>query len=304
MSRKQAARTMQWNKCCRMKQESASPLSQVEVLNKAVRMLELLAVHPEGLSLTEVTRRLDLAKSSAYRLLIAWCDLGYASRLPSSSYALGFRALELARRVAKRNLPVEICHARLRRLQSESGESCYLGLYRDGSVVLVDAVESAHPLRVVVDLGEKCHLHASAQGVCVAAYLDPGSLEARVRRDGFPRITARTCSSWPHLERKLVQVRAQGYAVNEGETVENVVCLGAPLFAGEDGPVLGSAGISIPASRLTGAERKRQLKLLISACQEMTQALSGLTPEPDALSPSHVPSAPKPAGRAAAERLQ
>jgi len=281
-----------------MEQRIAHP-ARTEVLEKAVAILELLADHPSGLTLGRVAELTGLPKTSAHRLLLSWIGLGYVIRHANSQFALGLQAIELSRRVARRNRPVEICHALLRQLQQESGESVYFGIYRAGAVLLVDAVESAHAVRVVVDLGEQCHLHASAQGLVVAAHLDPLQLEQHLRASGLKPITARTNTDWHVLAERLELCRSRGYAINVGETVDGAICLGAPVFAGTDGAVLGSIGISTPEFRATPSVCERQAQLMLAVAEEMSRALSGLPTEPEARSrcPIAVPPAGPPARR-------
>lgn len=256
--------------------------ASVEVLSRAVRVLEVLADAPRGAPLHQLSRETGLAKSSAHRLLSHWERLGYVMRTGSGAYQLGLGALELARKVHKRNRLVELSHTLLRRLQSETGESVYLAIYRNGRVVLVDAVESPHPLRVVVDLGEQCYLHASAQGRVVAGWLPPERLAELLRESGMPRMTAKTQVDPRLVERRIAEERETGYAINWEETVEGSVCLAAPLFAGEEGSVLGSIGISIPTPRASEPHVHGCLQLLLRATQELTSALAAITPEPDA----------------------
>lgn len=262
--------------------EQEPGLARTEVLEKAVALLELLADYPAGLPLGLVAAKSGLPKTSAHRLLLSWVGLGYVMRHANGDFALGLRAVELSRRVARRSRPVEICHGLLRRLQEQCGESVYLGYYRAGSVVLVDAIESAKPVRVVVDLGEQCHLHASAQGIAVAAFLDPAYLQERLRATGLRALTSRTNTNWQVLEQRLARCRAEGYAVNDGETVEGAFCLGAPVFSGIGGPVLGSVGVSIPAFRMNPVVRREQVALLMAAAGAMTRALEGLPAEAEA----------------------
>lgn len=266
--------------------EQIPAAARTEVLDKAIAVLELLADHPLGLSLAQVVDFAQFPKTSAHRLLLSWIGLGYIAKQPNGNYVLGLRAIELSRRVARRSRPVEICHGLLRELQQQCGESVYLGVYRAGTVILIDAVESSHPLRVVVDLGEKCYLHASAQGLAVAAHLDPQHLNEILDSTGLKPVTPRTNIDRSVLATRLQQCRERGFAVNEEETVQGAVCLGAPIFAGVGGPVLGSAGISTPVCRATADVRARQVKLLLDITARMSRALDGLPAEPGAACPS------------------
>ncbi len=263
-----------------------------------MKVLETLAAHPPSLSLQDLSAAVGLAKSSVHRLLMTWLELGYVARRPGGEYGLGLAAVELARRVSRRNQVVELSHQTLRRLHRESGESVYLALYRAGRVVLLDALEGIHPLRVIIDLGELCYLHASAQGRAVAAFLDPEVLAARLRASGMPKINARTQTGWRTLQERLRQVRTEGYAINWEETVEGAVCLGVPFFAGLHGPVLGSLGASIPVCRVTELTLQHHLRLLREAGQALSEVLADVPAEPDAWTRSQaLEFCPLPSGR-------
>jgi DNA-binding IclR family transcriptional regulator len=266
--------------------------TRTEVLEKAVAILELLADNPAGLTLARVSEMCMLPKTSTHRLLLSWIGLGYVTRNTNGEFSIGLRAVELSRRVARRNRPVEICHTLLRRLQQQCGESVYFGVYRAGAVILVDAVESAHALRVVVDLGEQCHLHASAQGLAVAAFLEPAYLEERLAATGLRAFTARTNTNKHVLAERLARCRETGFAINDGETVQGAVCLGAAVFAGTDGPVLGSIGISTPAFRVNEATLAQQTEWILATAAEMSKALAGLPTEVEAQSSQAIISGP------------
>jgi DNA-binding IclR family transcriptional regulator len=275
----------------------------IEVLQKGVVVLEILADHPEGLSLHEIVAQTKMVKSSVWRLLDTWERLGYANRNPEGKHVLGVAAIELARKVARRHRLVELTHSLLAKLHEQTRESVYLGIYREGRVVLIDAIESTHALRVVVDLGEQCHLHASAQGRCVAAYLEPESLKDKLRSSGMRKLTSKTKVDPQTLAGRLEEVRREGLAINWEETVEGAVCLGAPVFAGRNGQVLGSLGLSIPVSRAAGTDLSRFASLMKEIAAEMSEALGGMSGEPDALSREMAVRIPAeiPAGRRAAK---
>lgn len=254
----------------------------VEVLGKSVRLLEILAEAPGGLSLQGLTAASGFAKTTAHRLLQTWEELGYVSRVRSGKYQLGLTALELARKVSRRNRVVEASREMLVRLQQATAESAYLAVYRDGRVILIDGLEGSHPLRVVVDLGEQCYLHASAQGRSVAAFIDRESLAALLERDGLVKVTPDTKTDMRTLIERLNEVRTKGYSINWGETIAGAVCIGVPFFAGVDGAVLGSIGLSVPMPRATEMHIQRCLDLMLKAASQLSLVLVDVAPEPDA----------------------
>lgn len=254
------------------------------MVEKAIQVLEVLSRHSAPFTLPQLARETGQPKSSVYRVLLTWEKLGYVERVgPDVRFRLGMRALQLSRNVAARNRLNELTRSLLVRLHEKFHESVYLGLYRKQQVILIDAIEGTHPLRVVVDLGETCYLHASAQGRSVAAYLTPDCLAGILRETGFPRVTRKTDTDPVHLPAALQEVREQGYAINWEETVEGCVCVAVPYFAGSDGPVLGSLGVSIPVSRVTEELLAKVTEEMKAVGVELSNRLVGFAAEPETL---------------------
>lgn len=263
--------------------EKSAP--SIEVLERAVAVLEYMATHEQALSLQKIAADTGLAKSSVYRLLLTWERLGYVERVgPNGHLRLGVRVLALGRNVACRNRMVELTQTVMQQLHERFRESVYLGVYRHGKVILVDAIQSTQTVRVVVDLGETCLLHASAQGRCVAAFLDPECLASLLQESGFPKLTTKTNTDPGRYSRILSDIRTNGYTVNWEETVEGCVCVGAPFFAGSDGPVLGSIGISIPIHRVNEQLMAEIVDQMKAVSEEISGRLVELVAEPGCLS--------------------
>nr|MCU0228398.1 hypothetical protein [Bryobacterales bacterium] len=153
----------------------------------------------------------------------------------------------------------------------------------EGKVVLLDGLEGSHALRVICDLGERCYLHASAQGRAVAAFLEQKVLVRRLREQGLVRLTPRTVIDHAHVLRRIAEDRQRGYSINWEETVEGAVCLGVPFFAGVQGGVVGSLGLSIPIPRASEMHVGSCLGHLQEAARRITDGLSGFPTEAEAL---------------------
>jgi IclR family acetate operon transcriptional repressor len=195
---------------------------------------------------------------------------------------LGFKIIELSRKAAGQNRIAQESRAMIVNLHDRFQESVYIGVYRRGRVVMIDMLPSPHAVRVVVDLGEQCHLHASALGRSVAAYLPENKLRERLDQAGMPKLTKNTIVSYKRLRAVLAEIRSRGYAINREETVEGAVCVGAPFFAGDAG-VLGAAAISIPVCRATDALVDAVGAALVDAASMLSAGLSGFPAEPDTL---------------------
>jgi IclR family acetate operon transcriptional repressor len=242
--------------------------NHIELVEKTLRVLEVLsegALHLKGLA-----ARVGLVKSSAFRILYTLKELGYVEQPHrNGAYRLTMKALALARSPALRPTLVNVVRPHLERLREELHESVWLAELRGRTVLLVDAAETAHQLRLSLDLGDSCPLHAAALGKAIAAWMPPAELRAALGRGKLPAYTAKTIVSRARLAAELARVRRLGYALNEEETIEGALLAGAPIF---DAQRAAFAAISVAAPTARCSARKREH--MIRAVRETAAAIS------------------------------
>jgi DNA-binding IclR family transcriptional regulator len=214
------------------------------VLERAARIVEMLAQAGRPLGVTEVARSLGLQKSTTHRLLTALTRVELVrGDVNTRRYTLGFRLLRWTAAwldrldVRTRALP------HLQKLREKCQETVSLSL-RDGrGRVAVERLETAHELRFVVDLGNPAPLHVGAGGKAILAFLP--EREAREILDAAGvRGRARGL-----LLRELAEVRRLGSSVTRGERVPGSGSVSAPVFNHEE-RAIGSVSILSLAVRM------------------------------------------------------
>ncbi len=219
--------------------------------DKGLGVLEALAMAPgsRGLTLTELSQRLGMHRSTVFRFLATLQGRGYIDRDPATnSYRLGVQVLLLAatwlndldiRRVAK---PV------LQTLCDQSQELVHLTILDHGDVVTIDRIEGRQPVSLQTGIGNRRPAHCTASGKAILAYLPAGEVEP-ILAAGLAAMTAETVTSPETLRRQLAEIRERGYAIDRGEHFEGVCCVAAPVF-GYERTVVASISIAGPAPRM------------------------------------------------------
>jgi IclR family transcriptional regulator, KDG regulon repressor len=223
-------------------------VAEIQSLTRGLHILDLLSQSVEGASVTEMAAALGVDKASASRLASTLAHNGYVERDESTRrYHLGPRVVTLSRSVLSRLPWREAAKPFLRQLMERTGECAHLAVASQGKALYVDQVESPATLRVNVQVGQTGPLHCTALGKVLLAFTDlpiPAKLES---------YTQRTITDRAVLERSLGAVRRLGYAVDDEEFDTGVRCIAVPVVDFR-GKVVGSVGISGPATRVT---RKR-----------------------------------------------
>lgn len=222
------------------------------VLN-ALAILESFDEQHVTQTLSEISRRLSIAKATAYRNLGALERYGYVVRNQfDHSYSLGSRVLELSRRFLQHNPLVSVARPILEEVAAATGETAHLGIMDGRDVVYIETAESSQRVRALVHRGDRLSAHIVASGKAILAYSDTTFVDAFVA-GGLPKSTSHTFTSTARFLNELSVTRTRGFAVSIGEWVDDVVAVAAPVFSHLD-HVVGAIGIAAPRSRLNDAE--------------------------------------------------
>jgi IclR family acetate operon transcriptional repressor len=137
----------------------------------------------------------------------------------------------------------------MKNLVDRFGVSLNLGVLDDDRIVYIAVVESPHPFRCAATVGESCYCHCSSMGKSFLAHLPEQNRDRILASRGLPRMTDRTIVSKEALLQELSRVRDRGVAVDKGENIEGVVCVGAAILDREGLPIAAMSA-SAPAGQM------------------------------------------------------
>jgi DNA-binding IclR family transcriptional regulator len=230
----------------------------IQVIDRAVAILKCFSEQTPELSVSELSRRLGLHKSTVSRILASLEQNDLVSQNPETGrYRPGLGLIGLAG-VALGRLGVRgAAQPYLPALVSLCQETVNV-VVRDGAeCVNIEREASPKAIQYVGWIGRRMPLHCTAAGKVLLAALTPAERTALLPAP-LPRFTARTVTDPEQLQAMLARVAAQGYAVDEGEFEEGFSAIAAPI-RNHRGKVIAALVISGPSFRL-GAEVMASLR--------------------------------------------
>jgi DNA-binding IclR family transcriptional regulator len=202
---------------------------RVQVLERAFDILDALAADGPG-RLNDLSRAVDLHKSTTHRLLSAMERRRYVERMPSGAeYALGLRLFELGTRAVSRLGSVEIARPFLERLAQASGETAHMGILRQGEIISLVNAESRHALHTPATVGGRTPVHCTSLGKAILAFSPETAVREIARTKELVALTPKTITSMRRLKLELQRIRARGYAVDDEEFEAGLRCVGAAV---------------------------------------------------------------------------
>lgn len=250
---------------------TASPKkSALQSVGIALAVLEALASAPE-LSLSELARRIGVAKSTAHRTCSVLSDAGMLTRTDAGKYRLGLRLIEYGHLATARSPVGEHALPLLVDLRTALGETVQIGVPQGGDVVYVERVEGQRALRYSSDNSRRGPVHRSSAGKVLAAFV-PGVLEARLKA-GLTPSTGYTIVVPDVLRGELDKVRQRGYARSVDETEIGMSSIAVPVRSAPDGPVVAAISMVGPTARVAGDTEKSNVALLQAGARKLSEAL-------------------------------
>lgn len=204
---------------------------QVPSLERALKIIELLANNPGNATKAEIARRLGYPNNSVFRIVSTLEESGYLVRNEENSeYTLSCKFLSLGYHALIDQNLATLSGDVLRRLRDETRETALLGTLLDGEGVVLEQELSPEPIKFLVTPGARFQLHSAAPGKVLLAFLDETARERQWMRMAFTRFNANTITNPIVLRRELAAIRKQGYAIDREEETEGIICIGAPVF--------------------------------------------------------------------------
>ncbi len=236
----------------------------------ALGVLDALAASPE-LSLSELARRVGVAKSTAHRTCAVLTGAGLLTRTDAGKYRLGLKLIEYGQMATARSAVGEHALPLLVELRNALGETVQIGVPSGPDVVYVERVEGHRALRYAHDNSRRGPIHRSSAGKVLAAFI-PGVLEARLRA-GLPPSTGYTLVIPDLFKAEIEKVRQRGYARSVDETDLGMSSLAVPVRSSPGGPVVAAISLIGPTARVAGDTESSNVATLHNAAKKLTQAL-------------------------------
>lgn len=240
------------------------------VVDAVAEALDAASSAATGTGVSELARRLGLAKSTVHRLLNRLEERGLLRRDPlAHGYHPGPRLIAAVVTHLGRMDACRLAPPHMERLRDATGESVALYVRDGGEAVCAAAVESSQELRLAAPIGAAGPLAVGANGKVLLAFAQ-----------GAP-------PDDPVLAEELAAIRRLGFWATCGERIPGCWAIVAPLrdFAGGVRAVLSLRG---PDVRFDAAKARRDIGLLLQAARDISEQLGCGSPPPGEPDPASV----------------
>lgn len=226
----------------------------VPAVRRASLILHHLADQPGGATLDEITRTLRFPKSSTLGICRTLVMDGLLTKDVNGRYRSGFGVVVLAQRFLQ-NQDLPSAFRAVLDAHPELDQTVQLAILQGADVIYLARHDGAQPVRLSSSIGGRLPASTTATGKSILASFDDQAVRDLYADLRLPQLTRNSHGDLASFLQDLAATRHRGYAVDNEETMEGVICVGAPIYRfGEARPV---AALSITVLKTTSAESIR-----------------------------------------------
>lgn len=230
------------------------------------RALDILLCFTDAtdLGLTEIAKKVNLHKSTVFRILASLESKGFIIRNPKTEkYHLGFRIWELSASLNQADDPFSMILPEMEVLRDELGETISLYIREGKERIRIQAVQSTQTVRRFAQIGSRMPLSVGASSKILVAYDAPELLEELLNDPEWP-----TGINKQHFVAQLKKIQELGYATSIEEREPGVSAIAAPIFD-RTGHIFAALAVSGPVNRLTTYKMQEISPQVIEAANRM-----------------------------------
>lgn len=247
----------------------------INLLEKGFAVIELLSRSHCELGVSDISRRLKLVKSGAFRILNTLKDLDYVYQNPvTREYGLGIKFFFIGSSVQSKLPLCNLARQYVEPLGQKWQHSLSLSIpiFKAGEipsfVVIYATAYGYSPLSIPGTYGP---LHATATGKCLLAHMSESELQS-VKGYPLQKYTDKTLTDWDSLYAQFKEIRYQGLVRCQDEYHDGVTCYAVPVFDSMHSSI-GALSIAFDGETFAEDKLKKLVLDMKQACSRIGTAL-------------------------------
>jgi DNA-binding IclR family transcriptional regulator len=254
--------------------EVRAAASLAPAVTRAAAIIDALAENPaDPTALSDLARRLGLPKSSVANICGALVEARLIRRA-GAGFMLGRRLAELGGAYLATVDQVQEFYELADQLPVASEETTQMAVLDGLEVTYVARHDGRQPIRLASEIGRRLPASCTALGKAALASLDPADLSERLRGvQTLPMLTRSSHRRVADLLDDLDEIRRRGYAIDNEETAEGIVCLGVAIPKRRPGDGLYALSVTLLKARADPARREALVADLKRLARQLSNPL-------------------------------
>ncbi|MEH7237587.1 IclR family transcriptional regulator [Bacillus sp. JJ1562] len=245
----------------------------IQSVERALKILDLFDEHDQELTITEISKQLNLHKSTVHSLLKTLQLHHYISQTEENGkYSLGLKLLERGNMVVSHRDLRNVARKHLERLSATTNLTIHLVILDGQEGVYIDKVEGKGVTVLYSRIGRRVPIHRSAVGKSLVATKSNRELDLLLEGYQFTKSTEKSISTKEQFLSEIEKVRLAGYSIDNEENEQGIFCLAVPI-KDYSGNVIAAVSMSMPATKINQETLENYVGILKKCSDKISHEL-------------------------------
>lgn len=244
-------------------------------LKKVIDILDYLSDAERDMGVTELSVKLNLPKSTVYRILKDLLEYSMVEQEKDTSrYRIGLRLLKYSNSLLRSFDLRQIAKPVLKSVCNETGETTLLTVWKNDQGFCIDSIFSSQNINVslFVEIGREMPCHCAAGSKIILANQSLEDIQRIINKKHFSKYTPNTIVDPKKLIKHLLEIKNKNYAICDEELQQGIKAIAAPI-KNINGKTIASITITGLAQRMTSKNMRKLIKLVTDAGKEISKRL-------------------------------
>jgi DNA-binding IclR family transcriptional regulator len=197
----------------------------IRAVGRALAIFDAFDNEHLSLSLQEIAERIQMPKTTAFRLVNTLDRAGFLIRMDNQQYCLSLKLARLGGLVRSTLSIRDVARPIMFEVNQKTSETLTLNTIVGTERMVLEVIDTPSPLMSMARLGQHMPLLMGASSRILLAYMDAEELESVLKVTTAGQVIDR-----PALDRELARFRRQGYAITRGQRVAGLTAIAVPIF--------------------------------------------------------------------------
>ncbi|WP_449354269.1 IclR family transcriptional regulator [Virgibacillus natechei] len=247
----------------------------VKSASRVLDIIDYLSSAEEDVTLIELSKALDIPKSSMSQLLSTMVNENYLAKSQGNIYKLGHKLITAGNKARTSNDIYSASISILKDTVASTNETVFLAIRSSEEIIYLAKVDSENSTRTTAQPGMRKPLHCTGLGKTFLSFERKDIRTDLIQSITLKAYTPSTITKRKILKQAIVEYQNQGYAIDDEENDIGIYCVAAPIFR-DQGEMVAAISCAGPKPRML-EKRQTIIEEITEAAKEIskTQGFSG-----------------------------
>lgn len=242
-------------------------------IERTLSILEIVSHNSNGMSNSDISRRLKIPKSSASYILRVLENRSYLIReKETGKYRLGLKLMSLTRDMLTHLDVRKIARPIMEDFVKKVKLPMHLAVLDNGRAVYVEKVEAESFVKMDIWVGHRLPVHTTAIGKILVSQMTDKEVTDILDLRGMERKTPKSITTQKKYLAELNKVRKFGFAIDNEENSLGVRCVAAPVFD-SNGKIIAALGTSSTIMQIDEGHLPKVLEIVKNSALKISSQM-------------------------------